>query len=83
MADRGLHSGPEVAEVLTVDLRRAGLLPPEYQIVSRRITTGPLQLLYLVQEGEEEGAYVGFDYATAWHMVREQGAEAIWQERDA
>ena len=81
MVKRGLQSGSHVAQLLTADLRRARLLPPKYQIVSRCAGAGPIQVLYLVCEGEGEAVFVGFSYQTAWRAIEERGVEAIWGER--
>jgi hypothetical protein len=78
MVQRGIQSGPRVAELLTTDLRAAGLLPSGYRVVSRRAAAGPLCVLYLVCQDEGEGVYVGFDYDTAWVAVQAFGAEALW-----
>jgi hypothetical protein len=79
MVKRGIQNGPRIAELLTTDLRAAGLLPTRYRVVSRRAAAGPLCVLYLVCEDEGEGVYVGFDYDTAWHAVQTHGAEGIWR----
>jgi len=79
MVKRGIQNGPRIAELLTADLRAAGLLPTKYRVVSRRIASGPICVLYLACGDEGEGVYVGFDYDTAWRTVEASGAEGIWQ----
>jgi hypothetical protein len=79
MVKRGIQNGPCIAELLTTDLRAAGLLPTRYRVVSRRVASGPICVLYLACGDEGEGVYVGFDYDTAWRAVEASGAEEIWR----
>jgi hypothetical protein len=79
MVTRGAQNGTRIAELLTADLRAAGLLPTTYRVVSRRVASGPICVLYLARGDEGEGVYVGFDYDTAWRAVEASGAEGVWR----